>query len=176
MGIPLMMLWSHICEHCGLRPAGLGVMLDNTAMIEIIRTGRNLTIRHIGKTHGVAVSWLHELYTRDDVWMKYITTTMMAADLYTKAFTEPSKWNHLCLQNNIFPSTPKNGKWDELPAFEKLHDISYHKLIEGQPEGRLVVTPTDALPPGLEGFPIGFGWHEHEGKIINVCKEPKVLR
>ena len=87
--------------------------------------------------------------------MKYITTTMMAADLYTKAFTEPSKWNHLCLQNNIFPSTPKNGKWDELPAFEKLHDISYQKLIEGQPEGRLLVTPTDALPPGLEGYPVG---------------------
>ena len=106
MGVPLMMLWSHICEHCGLPPAGLGVMLDNTAMIEIIRTGRNLSIRHIGKTHGVAVSWLQELYTRVYVLMKYITTTMMAADLYTKAFTEPSKWNHLCLQNNIFPTNP----------------------------------------------------------------------
>ena len=103
MGIPLLMLWSHISEGCGLNPLGLGVMLDNTAMLEIIRTGRNLTIRHIGKTHGVAVSWLHELYDRKDVWMKYITTTMMAADLYTKAFTVPTKWNHLCIQNNLFP-------------------------------------------------------------------------
>ena len=111
MGIPLLVLWSHISEQCGADPLGLAVLLDNTAMLEIIRTGRNLTVRHIGKTHGVAVSWLHELYKKKDVVMKYITTTMMAADLYTKAFTEPSKWAHMCVQNNLFPSVPSKGEW-----------------------------------------------------------------
>ena len=49
MGIPSLVLWSHISEQCGLNPLGLAVLLDNTAMLEIIRTGRNLTVRHIGK-------------------------------------------------------------------------------------------------------------------------------
>ena len=177
MGIPLLVLWSHISEQCGLNPLGLAALLDNTAMLEIIRTGRNLTVRHIGnKTHGVAVSWLHDLYTKKDVWMKYISTTMMAADLYTKAFTEPSKWSHLCLQNNIFPSIPKNGKWDELASWEVLHSIAHRTITAGMVEGRVVVKPENALPPGLEGVPTGFGWHEHEVKIVNICKEPKMLR
>ena len=76
---------------------GLAVLLDNTAMLKIIKTGRNSTVRNIGKMHGEAVSWLHDLHTMKDAWMKYITTTMMAADLYAKAFTEPSKWSHLCI-------------------------------------------------------------------------------
>ena len=88
MGMPLHFLWSSISERTGIPTAGLGVLLDDTAMIEILCTGRNLTIRHIGKTHGVAIAWLHEMYDRPDVWMRYISTTRMAADLHTKVFTE----------------------------------------------------------------------------------------
>ena len=61
MGIPLLVLWSHISEQCGADHLGLAVLLDNTAMLDIIRNGRNLSLRHIGKTHGVAISRLHEM-------------------------------------------------------------------------------------------------------------------
>ncbi len=40
--------------------------LDNTAMIEDIRKGENLTMRHMSKTRWIAVDWLHEQYLRSD--------------------------------------------------------------------------------------------------------------
>ena len=80
-------------------------------MIEIVRTGRNLTIRQISKTHGVAISWLHELYEDRDVRMRYISTSMMAADIFTKEFTVRATWETLCQQCNIVPSTPSEQGW-----------------------------------------------------------------
>ena len=65
---------------------------------------------------------------------------------------------------------------DEFHAWEVLHQIAHRTISAGQVEGRLVVKPENALPPGLDGFPTGFGWQEHEGNIVNICKEPKMLR
>ena len=64
------------------------VHLDNRAMIEVIRTGRNPTMRHIGRVHGVSISFLHQVYRRIDVSINYISSTLMAADIYTKTFPE----------------------------------------------------------------------------------------
>ena len=83
-GLPAMLFLKAVCETLRVTFSGLGVLLDNTAMIEIVCTGRNLTIRHISKTHGVAVSWLHEIFSDPEVRMRYITTSLMAADLYTR--------------------------------------------------------------------------------------------
>ena len=33
---------------------------DNAAMICIYRSGKNPTMRHIGRTHRISASWLHE--------------------------------------------------------------------------------------------------------------------
>ena len=80
-GLPAMLFWKAVCETLRVTFSGLGALLDNTAMIEIVRTGRNLTIRHISKTHGVAVSWFHEIFSDPEVRTRYITTSLMAADL-----------------------------------------------------------------------------------------------
>ena len=34
----------------------------NSAMIQVCRTGRNLTMRHLGRTRRVDVRWLHERF------------------------------------------------------------------------------------------------------------------
>ena len=33
---------------------------DNYVAICVVKSGRNQTMRHIGRTHGVYVAWLHE--------------------------------------------------------------------------------------------------------------------
>ena len=62
---------------------------DNQAMIRVCETGRNPTMRHLGRTHGVSVAWLHEqLYIRKLCPIEYTESLDMAADIYTKAFLD----------------------------------------------------------------------------------------
>ena len=63
-------------------------------MICICRSGRNPTMRHIGRTHGVCASWLKEVYERPENTYVYDDTTMQAADIYTKGFSDKLKWQH----------------------------------------------------------------------------------
>ena len=65
---------------------------DDKAMLDIIRTGRNPTLRYLSRTHGVSVKWLHEVYMRDDVHAQNTVTSLMAADIFTKGFTDARKW------------------------------------------------------------------------------------
>ena len=67
---------------------------DNQATIQILKTQRNPTLRHLNRTHRVNVSWLCEVFSNfDEVGLKYWKTDEMAADIFTKAFTNPIKWN-----------------------------------------------------------------------------------
>ena len=43
-------------------------------------------MRHLERSHGVCISWMHEMFTRDCVCLEYEVTDRMAADIYTKAF------------------------------------------------------------------------------------------
>jgi hypothetical protein len=64
---------------------------DNTAMIRVCETGRNPTMRHLGRTHGVSVAWLHERFQSDGAHLQYVDTAQQAADIYTKMFNNPAK-------------------------------------------------------------------------------------
>ena len=61
---------------------------DNKAMIGVVRSGRNPTMRHLERSHGVSISWMHEMFTRDYMYLAYEVTDRMAADIYTKAFND----------------------------------------------------------------------------------------
>ena len=70
-------------------------------MICICKSGRNPTMRHIGRTHRIAVSWLNEVLgkeedkiTSDDAAIWYTQSDRMRADIYTKSFTDAAKWKH----------------------------------------------------------------------------------
>ena len=70
---------------------------DNQAMIRVCETGRNPTMRHLGRTHGISVRWLHETLTREVIQLVYEESHLMAADIYTKAFSDPLRWEHALL-------------------------------------------------------------------------------
>ena len=71
---------------------------DNKAMIRVVRSGRNPTMRHLERSHGVCISWMHEMFTREYLYLAYEVPDRMAADIYTKALNDGRTWKHACLQ------------------------------------------------------------------------------
>ena len=51
-GLPCLDLWEILLQ----RPCPLVVHEDNQAMLRVIETGRNPTMRYLGRTHRVSVS------------------------------------------------------------------------------------------------------------------------
>ena len=91
-GLPTMTLWETLLE----RSVQLAVHEDNQAMIRIMETGRNPTMRYLHRTHRISVSWLHEVFKSEGMDLQYELSARMCADIYTKAFTDPLKWKAAC--------------------------------------------------------------------------------
>ena len=76
------------------RPIKLVFQEDNQATIQILKTQKNPTLRHLNRTRRVNISWLCEVFKNlKEVERTYGKTDEMAADIFTKAFTNPIKWN-----------------------------------------------------------------------------------
>ena len=77
----------------------LFVFEDNEAVIKMIIKGRSPTIRHVSRTHRVALDWLFDRINLDPkIQIKYIDTKNQLADLLTKGNFTRDEWNHLlCL-------------------------------------------------------------------------------
>ena len=86
----------------------LYVFEDNEAVIKMITKGRSLTMRHVSRTHGVALDWLSDRINLDPkIQIKYIDTKNQLADILTKGTFTRDEWHHLlCLFNSShFSST-----------------------------------------------------------------------
>ena len=70
-------------------------------MIKMIVKGRSPTMRHVSRTHRVAVDWLFDRINVDPKnQIKYIDTKNQLADILTKGNFTRDEWNHLlCLFN-----------------------------------------------------------------------------
>ena len=77
------------------------VFEDNEAVIKMITKGRSLTMRHVSRTHKVALDWLFDRINLDpNIQIKYIDTKNQLADILTKGNFTRDEWNHLlCLFN-----------------------------------------------------------------------------
>ena len=66
---------------------------DNQATIQILKTSKNPALRHLSRTHRVNISWLCEVFKDlKEVELVYCKSDEQAADILTKAFTNPIKW------------------------------------------------------------------------------------
>ena len=79
----------------------LSVFEDNEAVIKMIIKGRSPTMRHVSRTHRVALDWLFDRINLDPkIQIKYIDTKNQLADMLTKGNFTRDEWNHLlCLFN-----------------------------------------------------------------------------
>ena len=86
----------------------LYVFDDNEAVIKMITKGRSPTMRHVSRTHRVALDWLFDRINLDSIiQIKYIDTKNQLADILTKGNVTRDEWNHLLSLCNIsqFSST-----------------------------------------------------------------------
>ena len=86
----------------------LYVFEDNEAVIKMIIKGRSPTMRHVSRTHRVALDWLFDRINLDPkIQIKYIDTKNQLADILTKGGFTRDEWNHLLTLFNIshFSST-----------------------------------------------------------------------
>ena len=86
----------------------LYVFEDNEAVIKMITKGRSPSMRHVSRTHKVAVDWLFDRINLDPkIQIKYIDTKNPLADIVTKGNFTRDEWNHLLYLFNIshFSST-----------------------------------------------------------------------
>ena len=86
----------------------LYVFKDNEAVIKMIIKGRSLIMRHVSRTHRVALDWLFDRINLDSkIQIKYINTQNQLADILTKGNFTRDEWNHLFNLFNIshFSST-----------------------------------------------------------------------
>ena len=79
----------------------LYVFEDNEAVIKMIIKGRSPTMRHVSRTHRVALDWLFDRINLDPkIQIKYIDTKNQLADILIKGNFTRDEWNHLlCLFN-----------------------------------------------------------------------------
>ena len=81
---------------------------DNEAVVKMIIKGRSPTMRHVSRTHRVALDWLFDRTNLDPkIQIKYIDTTNQLADISTKGNFTRDEWNHSLNLFNIshFSST-----------------------------------------------------------------------
>ena len=86
----------------------LYVFEDNEAVIKMIIKGRSPTMRHVSRTHRVALDWMFDRINLDSkIQIKYIDTKNQLAHILTKGSFTRDEWNHLLCLFNIshFSST-----------------------------------------------------------------------
>ena len=72
----------------------LYVFEDNEAVIKMIIKGRSPTMRHVSRTHRVALDWLFDRVNLDPkIQIKYIDTKNQLADMLTKGNSTLDEWN-----------------------------------------------------------------------------------
>ena len=76
--------------------AMLYVFEDNEAVINMVIEGRSPTMRHVSRTHRVALDWLFDRINLDSkIQIRYIDTKHQLADILTKGNCTRDEWNNL---------------------------------------------------------------------------------
>ena len=86
----------------------LYVFEDNEAVIKMIIKGRSPTMRHVSRTHRVALDWLFDRINLDSkIQIRYIDTKKQLADILTKGNFTRDEWNHLLTCLTLAISVPQ---------------------------------------------------------------------
>ena len=83
------------------------VFEGNEPVIKMIINGRSPTMRHVSRTHRVALDWLFDRINLDTkIQIKYIDTKNQLADILTKGNFTRDEWNHSL---NLFFNSHSNS-------------------------------------------------------------------
>ncbi len=68
---------------------------DNGAVIKICLKGRSQALRHLRRTHRVAVDWIYDMIKANWVVLEHVNTKFQIADIFTKAIVKSESWLQL---------------------------------------------------------------------------------
>jgi hypothetical protein len=133
-GLPALDVWEVILG----RPVKLAFQEDNQAAIVVLQSGYSTALRHMGRTHKVCLKWLHERIVNEDIELEYCVSSEQAADVFTKAFTEPTKWEEALANINVGAPTLKSssarlGENDGKNPTDSLHKGEGDKIQQRAP-------------------------------------------
>ncbi len=107
-GLPALGLWQLVLG----RKIDLILLEDNTATMQVLKSGKNPTMRHLNRTHRVNFAWLSEVFRKcDQVHIAYCNTNEQAADLLTKGFTNPLLWERVRSLIGVTPLKDKSNSY-----------------------------------------------------------------
>ena len=142
VGLPALQLWDVLLQ----RPTKLHLHEDNAACIRVMETGRNPTMRHLGRTHRIDVAWTAERIQGPDVELIKTDTKIMAADIHTKPFPDAlrSDWERdLRLINIVDPDKFFVAPKPETASVSKAYDDD-EKLAGGCADAASAADTNDA--------------------------------
>ena len=84
---------NHLQVHLG-KSFTVQFMEDNQATITILTNGESRSMRHTDRTQRVSFGWLQQQFKDDQFDLVNVNTSYQVADLLTKPFTSPAKWQH----------------------------------------------------------------------------------
>ena len=96
MGLPAFSIWETMT---GKSPKLL--FHDKQGMIGVVRSGKNPTMRHLERTHGISITSMHEHFKDSNCVRMYEVTSKMAAVIHTKGFKNPPAWKRACMLINL---------------------------------------------------------------------------
>ena len=179
LGLPAITLWQQL----GGEDPNFVFYDDNQTMIGVIRTGKNPTMRHLERTHGISIGWMHAIFQEGYVSLAYEVTAKMDADIHTKSFKDSVSWTHACQLMNIFPPAMISSQ-DIMDLMKPTHSQSTDEKGQQLYSFKSDVpcfpyTQTPILPQVLyrAGLSSKEGLQEHDSvDPILVVKFPRVLR
>ena len=88
--------------HSSHGEAQLDTCEDNETVVKMFFKGRSPTMRHVSRTHRVALDWLLDRINLDpEIQIKYVDTKKQLEDMLTKDSFTRDKWNNLLHLFNI---------------------------------------------------------------------------
>jgi hypothetical protein len=103
--LPQLDLWERILQ----RRVHSYFAEDNTTAIQVMKTGESPTMRHLGRTHGISLKWIAEAVARNNIEVYHEQSDLMAADIFTKAYTSVPKWTRAISLIGLHPRRPVPG-------------------------------------------------------------------
>ena len=178
MGLPALSIWETMT---GKSPKLL-FHDDNQGMIGVVRSGKNPTMRHLERTHGISITSMHEHFKKSNYVLMYEVTSKMAADIHTKGFKNPLAWKRACMLINLLDQGDLCSK--ELSDLVKPTtdvDTTVRQVFQSRTKDvpNFPYTETPILPP--EVYQKGLSAKEHVQQLpgmdpILVVKTPVYFR
>ena len=116
--------------HSSQSESRLYIFEDSEAVIKMIIKGRSGTMRHVSRTHRVALYWLFDRINLDPkIQIKFVDTKNQLADILTEGNFTRDEWNHLLCLFNI-----------SLFSFQSCTQTMSKRTQEGTDEERIAAT------------------------------------